>query len=138
MFQNNVRLALTHTIGINCERRSTEKRSSIDSKAINVEMKFRVSIFEQFLPAANPASAPDRAVQTLLTMFIELKRRTTKRFGAMRVVRHAKNGSTEPISVPTDNRDPGGISLKRENVSLARYSAIWLERAQSTSTWMER
>jgi uncharacterized protein len=41
--------------------------------AINVVMEFRVSIFEQFLPAANSASALDRAVQAFLTMALELK-----------------------------------------------------------------
>jgi uncharacterized protein len=41
--------------------------------AINVVMEFRVSIFEQFLPAANSASPLDRAVQTFLTMAVELK-----------------------------------------------------------------
>jgi hypothetical protein len=38
MFRNNVPLALTHTIGINCERRSFEKCSSIDSKAFGAPM----------------------------------------------------------------------------------------------------
>jgi uncharacterized protein len=41
--------------------------------AINVAMEFRVSIFQQFLPAATPAPALDRAVQTFLTSAIELK-----------------------------------------------------------------
>jgi uncharacterized protein len=41
--------------------------------AINIVMEFRVSIFEQFLPAAHSASALDRAVETFLTMAIELK-----------------------------------------------------------------
>jgi uncharacterized protein len=41
--------------------------------AINVVTEFRVSIFEQFLPAANSASALDRTVQIFLTMAIELK-----------------------------------------------------------------
>jgi uncharacterized protein len=41
--------------------------------AINVVMEFRVSIFEQFLPAANSASALDRVVQSFLTTTIELK-----------------------------------------------------------------
>jgi hypothetical protein len=38
MFQNNVRLALTPKIGINCERRSIERSSSIDSKALGAPM----------------------------------------------------------------------------------------------------
>src|ERR1700730_11918009 len=41
--------------------------------AINVVNEFRVSIFEEFLPAANTTSALDRTVQTVLTMAIELK-----------------------------------------------------------------
>lgn len=41
--------------------------------AVNIAMEFRVSIFEQFLPAAGAASALDRAVQTFLTSAIELK-----------------------------------------------------------------
>jgi hypothetical protein len=36
LFRNNVRLALTHTIGINCERRSIETCGSIDSKAFQL------------------------------------------------------------------------------------------------------
>ncbi len=40
--------------------------------AVNVVYEFRVSIFEQFLPAA-PASALDTAVQTVLTTAVELK-----------------------------------------------------------------
>jgi uncharacterized protein len=41
--------------------------------AINVVTEFRVSIFEQFLPAARPTSPFDRAVEIFLTMAIELK-----------------------------------------------------------------
>ncbi len=41
--------------------------------AINVVNEFRVSIFEEFLPVANPTGTLDRAVQTFLTMAIELK-----------------------------------------------------------------
>jgi uncharacterized protein len=41
--------------------------------AINIVNEFRVSIFEQFLPAAGTTSTADRAVQTFLTMAIELK-----------------------------------------------------------------
>ena len=41
--------------------------------AINVVNEFRVSIFEEFLPVANTAGTPDRAVQTLLAMAVELK-----------------------------------------------------------------
>jgi uncharacterized protein len=41
--------------------------------AINVVNEFRVSIFEEFLPAANTTGTLDRAVQTFLTMAIELK-----------------------------------------------------------------
>lgn len=41
--------------------------------AINVTMEFRVSIFEQFLPRDATAPALDRAVQSFLTMAIELK-----------------------------------------------------------------
>jgi uncharacterized protein len=40
--------------------------------AVNVVNEFRVSIFEQFLPAA-PAPALDAAVQTVLTTAVELK-----------------------------------------------------------------
>jgi uncharacterized protein len=41
--------------------------------AINVVNEFRVSIFEQFLPAADTPSALDSAAQTFLTMAVELK-----------------------------------------------------------------
>jgi uncharacterized protein len=44
-----------------------------DLLAINVVNEFRVSIFEEFLPVANTAGTPDRAVQTLLAMAVELK-----------------------------------------------------------------
>jgi hypothetical protein len=41
--------------------------------AINVVNEFRVSIFEEFLPVANTTGTLDRAVQTFLTMAVELK-----------------------------------------------------------------
>src|SRR5216683_7087066 len=41
--------------------------------AINVVNEFRVSIFEEFLPAASTTGTLDRAVQTFLTMAVELK-----------------------------------------------------------------
>jgi len=41
--------------------------------AINLVMEFRVSIFEQFLIAARPASPLDRAVQTVLMLGVDLK-----------------------------------------------------------------
>jgi uncharacterized protein len=41
--------------------------------AINVVNEFRVSIFEEFLPVASTTGALDRAVQTFLTMAVELK-----------------------------------------------------------------
>jgi uncharacterized protein len=41
--------------------------------AINVVNEFRVSIFEEFLPIANTTGTLDRAVQTFLTMAVELK-----------------------------------------------------------------
>ena len=41
--------------------------------AINVVNEFRVSFFEEFLPVANTTGTLDRAVQTFLTMAIELK-----------------------------------------------------------------
>jgi uncharacterized protein len=41
--------------------------------AINIVNEFRVSIFEQFLPAADTTSALDRATQAFLAMAIELK-----------------------------------------------------------------
>jgi uncharacterized protein len=41
--------------------------------AINVVNEFRVSIFEQFLPAARTTSPFDRGVEVFLTMAIELK-----------------------------------------------------------------
>ena len=41
--------------------------------AINVVNEFRVSIFEEFLPAASTAGTLDRAVQSFLTMAVELK-----------------------------------------------------------------
>jgi uncharacterized protein len=41
--------------------------------AINVVNEFRVSIFEEFLPVASTAGTLDRAVQTFLTMAVELK-----------------------------------------------------------------
>ena len=41
--------------------------------AINVVNEFRVSIFEEFLPVADTTGTLDRAVQTFLTMAIELK-----------------------------------------------------------------
>jgi uncharacterized protein len=41
--------------------------------AIHATMEFRVSIFEQFLPRAGTASRLDDAVQTFLTMAVELK-----------------------------------------------------------------
>jgi uncharacterized protein len=41
--------------------------------AINVVNEFRVSIFEQFLPAPAPVSALDSAVQTVLTTAVEMK-----------------------------------------------------------------
>lgn len=41
--------------------------------AINIVNEFRVSIFEQFLPAADTTSALDRAAQAFLAMAIELK-----------------------------------------------------------------
>jgi uncharacterized protein len=41
--------------------------------AINVVNEFRVSIFEEFLPVASTTGTLDRAVQTFLTMAVELK-----------------------------------------------------------------
>ena len=41
--------------------------------AINLVMEFRVSIFEQFLPAGRPASPLDRAVETVLMLAVDLK-----------------------------------------------------------------
>src|SRR5260370_6934059 len=41
--------------------------------AINVVNEFRVSIFEECLPAASTTGTLDRAVQTFLTMAVELK-----------------------------------------------------------------
>jgi uncharacterized protein len=41
--------------------------------AINIVFEFRVSIFEQFLPAADGASAIDRALEGVLAGAIELK-----------------------------------------------------------------
>jgi uncharacterized protein len=41
--------------------------------AINLVMEFRVSIFEQFLPAERPAPALDRAVETILRVAVDLK-----------------------------------------------------------------
>jgi uncharacterized protein len=41
--------------------------------AINVVNEFRVSIFEEFLPVANTTGTLDRAVQTFLTVAVELK-----------------------------------------------------------------
>jgi len=41
--------------------------------AINVVNEFRVSIFEEFLSVANTTGTLDRAVQTFLTMAVELK-----------------------------------------------------------------
>jgi uncharacterized protein len=41
--------------------------------AINLVMEFRVSIFEQFLPAGRPASPLDRAVETVLMLTVDLK-----------------------------------------------------------------
>jgi hypothetical protein len=41
--------------------------------AINVVNEFRVSIFEEFLPAASTTGTLDHAVQTFLTMAVELK-----------------------------------------------------------------
>ena len=41
--------------------------------AINLVMEFRVSIFEQFLPAARPAPPLDRAVETVLMLAVDLK-----------------------------------------------------------------
>src|ERR1700747_641978 len=41
--------------------------------AINLVMEFRVSIFEQFLPAARPAPPLDRAVETALMLAVDLK-----------------------------------------------------------------
>jgi uncharacterized membrane protein YeiB len=41
--------------------------------AANVVFEFRVSIFEQFLPPAQPASLADRALQQFLTAAVELK-----------------------------------------------------------------
>jgi uncharacterized protein len=41
--------------------------------AINVVNEFRVSIFEEFLPIASTTGTLDRAVQTFLTMAVELK-----------------------------------------------------------------
>ena len=41
--------------------------------AINVVNEFRVSFFEEFLPVANTTGTVDRAVQTFLTVAVELK-----------------------------------------------------------------
>jgi uncharacterized protein len=41
--------------------------------AINLVMEFRVSIFEQFLPAARPAPPLDRGVETVLMLAVDLK-----------------------------------------------------------------
>src|SRR5450631_4034240 len=41
--------------------------------AINVVNEFRVSFFEEFLPVASTTGTLDRAVQTFLTMAVELK-----------------------------------------------------------------
>jgi uncharacterized protein len=41
--------------------------------AVNVVNEFRVSIFEQFLPSPAPVSSLDNAIQTVLTMAVELK-----------------------------------------------------------------
>lgn len=41
--------------------------------AINVVTEFRVSIFEQFLPAGRPAPPFDRAVETVLMLAVDMK-----------------------------------------------------------------
>src|SRR5690242_3832575 len=41
--------------------------------AINLVTEFRVSIFEQFLPAARPAAPLDRAVETVLMLAVDMK-----------------------------------------------------------------
>ena len=41
--------------------------------AINLVTEFRVSIFEQFLSMARPVSAADRAVETFLMLFVNMK-----------------------------------------------------------------
>ncbi|UFW45399.1 MULTISPECIES: DUF418 domain-containing protein [Bradyrhizobium] len=41
--------------------------------AINIVTEFRVSIFEQFLPAARPAAPLDRAVETVLMLAVDMK-----------------------------------------------------------------
>ncbi len=41
--------------------------------AINITSEFRVSIFEQFLSHKHPASPLDRAVETILTLAVDLK-----------------------------------------------------------------
>ena len=41
--------------------------------AINVVTEFRVSIFDQFLPSGPPASPVDHAIETVLTLAVELK-----------------------------------------------------------------
>src|SRR3954470_3612659 len=41
--------------------------------AINLVTEFRVSIFEQFLPAARLTSPLDRIVETVLTLAVDLK-----------------------------------------------------------------
>ena len=60
----------------------TERIESIDALrgvallgvlAINLVMEFRVSIFQQFLPAGPPAPPLDRAVETVLRLAVDLK-----------------------------------------------------------------
>lgn len=41
--------------------------------AINLVTEFRVSIFEQFLPAARPAAPLDRAVETVLMLAVDMR-----------------------------------------------------------------
>lgn len=41
--------------------------------AINLVTEFRISIFEQFLPAARPAVPLDRAVETILMLAVDMK-----------------------------------------------------------------
>ena len=41
--------------------------------AINLVTEFRISIFEQFLPAARPAAPLDRAVETILMLAVDMK-----------------------------------------------------------------
>ncbi|WP_179738350.1 MULTISPECIES: DUF418 domain-containing protein [unclassified Bradyrhizobium] len=41
--------------------------------AINLVTEFRVSIFQQFLPAKQPASSLDRAVETVLMLAVDMK-----------------------------------------------------------------